>query len=200
MAHLHSTSSELRMRFLLLLPRLCLVVALLASPARLLSQSTPAAPSTGTTTVVLVRHAEKATDDPRDPSLSPAGQERAQALLSVLRNAGVTAIYATQYRRPQQTAAPLAQQLGLSIVERPATAANASTYARDLAQEIISTHAGKTVLVAGHSNTVPEIVEALSGSSVQPISESEYDHLFLVVVPASGPARLFQVRYGRVGA
>ena len=181
------------------LSRFCLLAALLSTPACLLPQSAPAAPSAQATTVAVVRHAEKATDDPRDPSLSPAGQERARHLLAVLKNARVSAVYTTQYKRTQQTAEPLARQLALSAVERPVNAANASTYARDLAQEILSTHAGKTVLVVGHSNTVPHIVEALSGNSVQPITESEYDHLFLVVVPASGPASLFQVRYGGAG-
>jgi len=182
------------------LSRLVLAAALLAAPACLPAPSAPPAPGAGATTVVVVRHAEKATDDPRDPSLSPAGEERARALRSLLKDAGVAAIYATQYRRTRQTAEPLAQQLGLAVVERPVSAANASTYAPDLAREIVSTHAGKTVLVVGHSNTVPGIVEALSGSAVPPITESEYDHLFVVVVPAQGPARLFPVRFGSPGA
>src|SRR5687768_534547 len=70
----------------------------------------------GATTVVVVRHAEKSTDDPQDPSLSATGQERARLLTSVLKNAGVTSIYTTQYKRTRQTAEPLAQQLGIAIV------------------------------------------------------------------------------------
>ena len=151
----------------------------------------------GATTVVVVRHAEKSSDDPRDPTLNAAGQERARLLTSVLKDAGVTSIYTTQYKRTRQTAEPLAQQLGIAIVERPASAANAATYARDLAQEILAKGAGKGVLVVGHSNTVPDIVKALSGTTVPAITDPEYDHIFVVVIPASGSPRLMPLRFGR---
>jgi phosphohistidine phosphatase SixA len=156
------------------------------------------APVTATaTTVVVVRHAEKSTDDPRDPTLSAAGQERARALSAVLKNAGVSDIYTTQYKRTRQTAEPFAQQFGIAITEKPANAANSATYARDLAQEILTKSTGKGVLVVGHSNTVPEIVKALSGTAVPAITDPEYDHIFIVVIPASGSPRLMQLRFGR---
>ena len=162
------------------------------------AQSARVAPVTAAArTIVVVRHAEKSTDDPRDPSLSAAGHERARTLSSVLRNAGVTDIYTTQYKRTRQTAEPLAQQLGIAIVERPASAANAATYARDLAHEILTKSAGEGVLVVGHSNTVPEIVKALSGTAVPAITDPEYDHIFIVTIPASGSPRLMQLRFGR---
>ena len=151
---------------------------------------------TTATTVVVVRHAEKNTDDPRDPSLSVTGQQRAIALQAVLKDAGITDIYATQYKRTRQTAEPLAQQLGISIVERPVNAENSATYARDLAHEILTRSVGKGVLVVGHSNTVPDIVRALSGTTVPAITDPEYDHIFVVTVPASGSPRLMQLRFG----
>jgi broad specificity phosphatase PhoE len=147
-----------------------------------------------------VRHAEKGTDDPRDPTLSTAGLQRAAALSTLLKDAGVKGIYATQYKRTRQTAEPLARQLGISIVERPASSANAATYARDLAQEVLVRNAGETVLIVGHSNTVPDIVTALSGLPVPAITDAEYDHVFTVTVPATGAPRLKQSRYGRPGA
>jgi broad specificity phosphatase PhoE len=150
-----------------------------------------------TTTIVVVRHAEKSTDDPRDPSLTAAGQQRALALSSVLRGAGVTAIYTTQYKRNRQTAEPLAQQTGISITERPINAANTATYAQELAHEILTNSLGKTVLVVGHSNTVPDIVKVLSGTAVPPITDPEYDHIFIVTIPVSGPPRLMQLRFGQ---
>lgn len=163
-------------------------------------QSARIAPvTTAATTVVVVRHAEKSTDDPRDPSLSAAGQERARALTAVLKNAGVTDIYTTQYKRTRQTAEPFAHQSGISILERPINATNSASYARDLAREILTKSAGKGVLVVGHSNTVPEIVKALSGSAVPAITDPEYDHIFIVVVPASGSPRLTPLRFGRPG-
>lgn len=162
----------------------------------------PVVPVTGvpTTTVVVVRHAEKSTDDPRDPSLSEAGQERARALSAVLKDAGITDIYTTQYKRTRQTAEPLAQQFGISITERPINAANSATYARDLAQEIRVRSEGKGVLVVGHSNTVPDIVRLLTGIAVPAMTDDEYDHIFVVVIPAIGSTRLMQIRFGRPGA
>lgn len=175
------------------LPALVVLVQACAAP-----QSSRVAPvSTATTTIVVVRHAEKSTDDPRDPSLTAAGQQRALALSSVLRDAGVTAIYSTQYKRNRQTADPFAQQSGISITERPITAANAATYAQDLAREILTRNAGQSVLVVGHSNTVPDIVKALSGTSVPPITDPEYDHIFIVTITGSGPPRLMQLRFGQ---
>lgn len=156
--------------------------------------------ASGTTTITVVRHAEKSTDDPRDPSLSAAGEERARDLSVALKDAGITDIYITQYKRTRQTAEPLAQRFGISITERPITAANSATYAPDLAREILTGSVGKNVLIVGHSNTVPDIVRALSGSVVPAITDAEYDHIFIVVVPTSGPARLVQVRFGRPGA
>jgi broad specificity phosphatase PhoE len=149
------------------------------------------------TTIIVVRHAEKSADDPRDPSLSESGQERAGDLSAALKNAQVTDIYTTQYKRTRQTAEPLARQFGISIVERPITSANAGTYPRELAREILTRSAGKVVLVVGHSNTVPDIVSALSGRPVPAMTDAEYDHAFIVVVPASGSPRLFQLRFGR---
>jgi broad specificity phosphatase PhoE len=154
-----------------------------------------AASADGATTIVVVRHAEKSTDHPTDPSLSAAGQERARALSATLKDAGVSAIYGTQYKRTRQTAEPLAQERGIEIAERPAT--SAPTYAADLAHAVRAESSGKTVLIVGHSNTVPQIVQAFSGTTVAAIKDSEYDHLFVVVIPASGPARLFVSRYGR---
>jgi broad specificity phosphatase PhoE len=159
-------------------------------PARI----APANP--GVTTIVVVRHADRSTDDPRDPSLSPAGQQRARDLGMVLRDAGVTDIYTTQYKRTRQTAEPYAQLHGISILERPIGASNSTSYAHDLAQEILTRSAGKSVLVVGHSNTVPDIVRALSGIPVPAMTDAEYDHIFVVVVPATGSPRVMQLRFG----
>jgi hypothetical protein len=63
------------------------------------------------------------------------------------------------------------------------------------AREILTRHAGESVLVVGHSNTVPQIVQALSGRAVAEMTEEEYDHLFVVVVPPQGVPRLFKTRY-----
>ena len=147
------------------------------------------------TTVLLVRHAEKANVPGADPPLSPAGEARAQNLIVVAGDAGVTVTYATQFNRTQQTAQPLADHLNL-----PVTVFNvndAQQYAEDLAAEILSQHSGKVVFVASHSNTVPLIVDELGASPVQLIGENEYDNLFIVTVPKFlGGVRIIRAKYG----
>lgn len=147
------------------------------------------------TTVLLVRHAEKADVAGADPPLSPTGEARAQNLIAVAGDAGVTVTYATQFLRTQQTAQPLADHLGL-----PVTVFNvndAQQYAEDLAAEILSQHSGKVVFVASHSNTVPLIGDELGASPVQPIGENEYDNLFIVTVPRFfGGVRIIRAKYG----
>lgn len=140
--------------------------------------------------VVVVRHAEKAADGGRDPVLSAAGQQRAQALAKLLGDQPPAAIYATQYRRTQLTAAPSAQASQQRIHVRPAGESAAS-----LAAHLRHDRPRGTVLVVGHSNTVPALVEALSGQAVAAIGEDEYDHVFIVTLPAEGPARLESRRY-----
>src|SRR5437660_4877166 len=104
------------------------------------------------TTLILVRHAEKIIDpNNSDPNLSPAGQARAQELARMFGDAGIKAIYATQYKRTQQTVKPLADKLGLSV-----TVVNAKSTA-DLLTQIRANHSGQTVFIAGHNNTMPEI-------------------------------------------
>ena len=182
------------LRFLYLAVAVCALGCAAAPPARV-------APVNGaSTTIVVVRHAEKSTDDPRDPSLSAAGQERARDLSVALKDAGITDIYTTQYKRTRQTAEPLAQRFGISITERPIAGANSAAYATDLAREILTRSAGKNGLIVGHSKTVPDIVRALSGSVVPPITDPEYDHIFIIVITPSRPASLVQVRFGRPGA
>ncbi len=181
-------------------PRYWHIALLICAQACTVAQSAGVTPASGeTTTVVVVRHAEKSTDDPRDPSLSELGRERARALSALLKDAGVTEIYTTHYKRTRQTADPFAQQFGIPITERPINATNSVTYARDLAREILAKR-GKGVLIVGHSNTVPEVVTALSGRAVAPITDAEYDHVFIVVIPSSGSPRLLQTRFGRPGA
>ena len=159
-----------------------------------LSATAPAAPP-GATVVVVVRHAEKATDDARDPSLTQAGTERAQALAHRLEGAGLDAAYATQYRRTQLTAAPAAAKAGIEVQVRPADAANAASYGPDLARDLRALPPGSTALVVGHSNTVPGIVEAISGQPAPDMPETEYDRYTVIVLDDDGKARVFVSTY-----
>jgi len=143
------------------------------------------------TTVIIVRHAEKIID-PNNPDvdLSPAGQARAQEIAREFADTGIDAIYATQYKRTQQTVKPLADKLGL-----PVTVVNSKSTA-DLLTQIKAQHSGQTIFIAGHNNTVPEIIAALGGPQYPTIPEAEYDNLFVVTIYRTGKARVVKMKYG----
>lgn len=147
------------------------------------------------TVVVVVRHAEKGNDDPRDPTLAPAGVERAHALARLLAGTDLAAAYATQYRRTRLSAEPSAAQAKLAVQALPINASNAANYAADLRRRILAKHAGRTVLIVGHSNTVPEIVEVLSGQASTDMPETEFDRLTTVILSDDGRARVLVSRY-----
>ena len=129
-------------------------------------------------TVYLVRHAEKLADG-KDPALTVCGQARADALATSLAGVKLAAIYATPYQRTQQTAAAVSKQQQLDITQydprQPAV-----LLAQLKAQTL-------PVLVVGHSNTVPQLVELLSGIAMAPLTEQDYDLLYQVklTTPAS---------------
>jgi broad specificity phosphatase PhoE len=165
----------------------CTCLALLLSACA----GTPAPrPADDGVTFMLVRHAEKADDDPRDPSLSEAGQSRAQQLAMRLRGERLVAAYATQYRRTQQTVAPVATAQGLAV-----TPYDAASPADDFAGALLDAHRNGMVLVAGHSNTVPGIVAALCRCATEPMPETEYDRISIVRIDAAGHRSLHLERY-----
>ena len=147
------------------------------------------------TTVILVRHAEKVIDPAnKDPDLSPMGQARAAELARMFGDAGIKAIYATQYKRTQQTVKPLADKLGLAttVVDAKDTAA--------VVKQISAQHNGETIFVAGHNNSVPEIIAALGGPKLPIIPETDYDNLFVLTIYRTGKAKLLQMKYGSAAA
>jgi len=147
------------------------------------------------TTVLVLRHAEKETAG-MDPPLSPQGQMRAHELVQVAGEAGVTAIYATQFIRTQQTAQPLADHLGLEVNVFNVTGAG-QQYAQDLANHIRSEHSGEVVLIVSHSHTVPLIIEKLGTGPIPPIPGDKYDSLFIVTTPRRrGVTKIVKAEYG----
>jgi phosphohistidine phosphatase SixA len=143
------------------------------------------------TIVIIVRHAEKNIEPNNpDPELSPAGQARAQEIARIFGDSGVQTIYATQYKRTQQTVAPLSARVGV-----PAIIVDAKQ-STELARRILSNNRGQTVFIAGHNNTVPEIVNILSGENFPIIPESEYDNMFIVTMYRFGKAKVLKVKYG----
>lgn len=150
--------------------------------------------SATTTTIVLVRHAEKQLGAIPDAPLSPSGEVRAARLAQTFGGAGefgsVQKIYVTDTRRTQQTAAGVAQRLGLTpeIV-------GGKTDARTLASRVLRENRGGRALIVGHSNTVPDIVAALSGEQVPAMDEEEFDTLYIVTVPTIGRASVLRLKY-----
>lgn len=143
------------------------------------------------TTVFLVQHAEKKIEPNNpDPDLTPAGEARAQEIARMFRDAGINAIYATQFKRTQQTIKPLATLTGIS----PTILDAAQT--EELAKQIQTNRRGQTIFVAGHNNTVPALVSILSGDNVPVIPESEYDNLFIVTIYRFGKAKVVKLKYG----
>jgi len=134
--------------------------------------------SSCTTTFYLVRHAEKA-NRTSDTPLSAAGHARAEALRDTLVSKNIEQIFVTNYLRTQQTAAPLATHLSITPTE---TFANQTS---QLVQQLRAIN-GKNVLVVGHSNTIPVIIDSLmrSPQNVR-ITETDFDNLFKVKIKKS---------------
>ncbi len=169
---------------------------IVASLLTLLAAGTPVAATGQITTVILVRHSEKApaTAMVTDVALSEAGVARAKELARVLSGVKIDAIYTTQYLRTRQTAEPVAKQAGIEPIAMTAGA----SYPADLAEIIRTKHGGQTVLVVGHSNTTPDVLRALGISSPPPIADSAYDDLFICSIPAGPAPRLMALHYGAV--
>ena len=142
-----------------------------------------------TTVVLLVRHGERA-DPSNDAPLSAEGQQRAQVLAHVAEDAGVSTVFVTEFQRTRQTVAPALTALNLTPVQ--IVAADVA----GLASEIRSRR-GATVLVAGHSNTLPQIVAELGGGVIPAIANDEYDNLYVLYIPRWGFTRLVRMKYGR---
>ena len=151
--------------------------------------------SQATTTVIFVRHAEKAALPADDPGLSEAGKQRAAELARQLVDAdviaGVDAVYSTSYKRTEETVQPVADALDLPVIAYDAS--NTET----IIDEIVRAHKGKIILVVGHSNTVPAMIGNMGASkNVPDIDENEYDNIYIVSIPWFGKTKTIRLRYG----
>ena len=145
------------------------------------------------TTVLLVRHAD--IDLPplsNDPPLNAAGRRRAADLADIAVGSGVTAVFTSTFTRTIQTVGPLVARLSLVAHPVPPPAV--------LAQQVAAGALGSVVVIAGHSNTIPEMIEALDVPAPTPaIGEHEFDNLFVVTV-VGGEAALLRLKYGKQSA
>jgi broad specificity phosphatase PhoE len=142
--------------------------------------------------IVLVRHAEKGPGPDKDPPLTPAGAQRAQDLRVALRNAGVTAIITTQYRRTKETAQPLADAQGIKPREISVDPDDLASHV-DAVTAFVRRQMAGVLLIVGHDNTVPALIGALGGPQLPDLCASSFGHLFVLFL-ISG--KLVQTHYG----
>lgn len=143
-----------------------------------------------TTTVLLVRHAEKAATTGSDPELTEAGREHAEILAAVLAAVELSAIYSTPFQRTRDTVAPAAKAKGIEITVVEA----GSDLAERLARRILDENRGRTVLVSGHSNTLGPTLEALGAGPSFELDESEYGDLFVCTIPGQGTPSVLRLK------
>ncbi len=138
----------------------------------------------------LVRHAEKQTSG-NDPALLPEGTERAKRLADILSDAKLNMVCSSPYKRTQATANPTAEIKNLKITNYNQRQNDQSAFFTDL----LNNKQGSRVLVVGHSNTIPKLLNHFLGSNVyDDISESEYNNFFIVAVK-EGIAEVSRFKY-----
>ncbi len=142
------------------------------------------------TTLILVRHAEKENDGTKDPGLTETGKARAGALVKLLGETKIDAVYTTNYKRTMATVQPLATAKGLSLL----------TYEPMKGEEmdkILQKHAGATIVLCGHSNTTPWVANYFLGEdSISDFNDSDYDNLIVLTVLKKGAAKVTWLNFG----
>ncbi len=153
--------------------------------------STSASPDS--TIIYIVRHAEKDISNPdnQDPDLTDAGKARAEALRTLMQGKQVDALFATKYARTKSTLQPLATERNMAIAQYEAHDFNG------LKTQVLANYSGKTVVVAGHSNTLLPIIETFGGKRpVSDISDNQYDYLFRVALAPDNGVNVKTAQYG----
>jgi broad specificity phosphatase PhoE len=141
--------------------------------------------ATAQSTFFIVRHAERAEDGGNDPDLSDIGRARAETLANMLKDAGISAVYATELKRTQQTAAPLANMLHLDTIIVPG---------KETAALVDKLRASPgNFLVVGHGNTIPDLIKGFGIATPIKIAENDYDNLFVIVLEEK--PRLIHLHY-----
>lgn len=135
------------------------------------------------TTFILVRHAEKSTNHPNDPDLSDEGEFRAKGLAAKLEYAQIDVALSTPFKRTNQTLTPVTTQKDLDIIEYDPNDKN-------FIQKIYKTYKGKSILIAGHSNTIPFYVNQLASTDLEQSDESEYDKIYIVTLKKMGKGKV----------
>ena len=137
-------------------------------------------PSGTTTTVILLRHAER-----YGPDLIEEGRARAAALPAAVAGYDIAAIYSPDKVRNLDTVRPLAEQrsLEIKVIE-----------VKNVARRLVHENPGKTVVWVGNSTNLHDIYESLGGTDRAPVT---YGQLFILEVPATGTTKVIKSRYGK---
>ena len=127
-------------------------------------------------TIYLVRHAEKelTSDNPKDPPLTPCGEQRAAGLEVFLSAIQLDAVYSSDYVRTRSTALPVVQNRNMET--RLYDPKKPEEFAKLLIER------GENALVVGHSNSTPVLAGLLVGEDLEPIDESIYNRIYQVVI------------------
>ena len=142
--------------------------------------------------VILVRHAElpdAAMAPAQDLPLSEAGEARAMRLSNMLKDAGVGAIYVTDFVRTNKTAQPLSREINRELIVLP------KGDPQELVERIRKNHGGQTVLIVGHTDTLPGLLKALGHPVDIKIEPQDYTNLFLVIPKSDGAPTFVRLRY-----
>ena len=126
-------------------------------------------------TIILIRHAEKADTNTKDPSLSDTGNQRAEGLAKLFKDIPIDAFYATPYKRTIETITPIARANGKEILTYNPSDKNSTA-------AMINSGKGKRIIIAGHSNTIPQMVNTLIGKNeFTTMEESDYGKIWFLV-------------------
>jgi 2,3-bisphosphoglycerate-dependent phosphoglycerate mutase len=149
------------------------------------------------TTLIMVRHAEEDRSKEEIP-LTDAGRRRAVELARVLRQVKIDAVFSTRTIRAGDTAKPTAEEKGLEVQVYDY---KDYTTLPLIVDGFLEKNKGKTVLVAGHSDDVPLMVnitrkEFAPGKAIPPMGKGVYDNLYVLVIPDKGVPKLLELKYG----
>jgi phosphohistidine phosphatase SixA len=152
-------------------------------------------------TVFLVRHAEREDEPRQDPPLKKEGVARSQELAKLLGSAGIKTIITSQFARTKQTAEPLAAKLNLTpiSISLRSNPNNPRLIAEESTTEVVNKileRSGESVLLVGHSNSVPDVIKMIGGDTVPTIDERQFNNLFIVTVYGKGKAKVVHLKYG----
>jgi phosphohistidine phosphatase SixA len=143
-----------------------------------------------TSTLFLVRHAERTGTQLTDPIMEGPGKERARLLARMFGEAGISKIFVSNALRTQQTAAPLAAKLGI----KPEIIDGGDT--PRLAAALAAVPAGSTVFAARHSGEIEKLIEVMGGGQIPKMPETEYDRLLIVTLAKGKVLAVRTLRYG----